>query len=92
MKLDPIMADVFKVLELPVIPARARADAIADHIAAAAQDLAVMAERERDTLAAGQLCNAADALMAVMISVAAYARGKSPQVASQKPNATIITQ
>ena len=92
MKLDPLMADMMKVLELPILSDRRAANRVADRIAACATDLAVLAEREGDPLAVGQLDNAARALMACMFSVAAYARGKTPQVASKAPDATIITQ
>jgi negative regulator of sigma E activity len=92
MKLDPITADVMKLLELPTLPARKHADLVADHIARCAQDLAIMAEREGDALAAGQLTNTASALMACMINVAAYARGHTPKVASKAPDTNIIVQ
>lgn len=90
MNLDPILGPALQLEQLPVVPSRKDMIAIAEQLAGCVERIASKASIEHDATAAGQLGNAANALTVIIVSLVAYTRGRSPRVASQKPNSNII--
>lgn len=83
--LDPLLAPALKLAELPVLPGRREADAVAGKLVELCERIAVMAHAESNVESALQLTNVAEAMGVAVISLTAYARGRVPKV-SRKPN------
>lgn len=90
MNLDPLIAPALQLEQLPVIPGRKDMLDQAAALTTALERIGAKATIERDPQAALQLGNVANALSVLVISLVAYTRGRSPRVASQKPNTNII--
>lgn len=87
---DPLMAPLSRLMQLPVIPARAWAEQEADRITAAGITVAQIAVDEADKRSQAQLAAVAQSLQANAVSLIAYARGKIPRVERAEPNTNII--
>jgi hypothetical protein len=90
MNLDPILGPALQLEQLPVVPSRKDMVAVAEQLAGCVERITSKAAIEHDATAAGQLGNAANALSVIIISLVAYTRGRSPKVASRKPDTNII--
>jgi hypothetical protein len=90
--LDPVLAGALELERLPVLSGRADMVLEAELLTGALERIGAKASIEGDRRAAGQLLNIAESLGVMVISLVAYSRGRTPQVASQKPNTNIIVQ
>lgn len=90
--LDPMLGQALEMERLPVLSARADMQREAEVLTGCLERIGAKAAAEGDRRAAGQLMNIAESLGVMVISLVAYTRGRTPQVASEKPNANIIVQ
>jgi predicted component of type VI protein secretion system len=87
--LDPLLAGALEMERLPVQSNRADMVHTCEKLAQCIESIGGKATFESDGEAAQQLANIGESLAACVISLMAYTRGRSPKVASKKPN-TII--
>lgn len=86
--LDPILAGALQMEERPVIPARQFAQDEALMLVNSLERLGLHMGDTADTHS--QLSHVCESLSVMIIALMAYARGLTPQVASQKPNTNIL--
>jgi formyltetrahydrofolate hydrolase len=89
--LDPILAGALEMERLPVQSNRADMVHTCEKLTVCIETISVKATIEGDPQAAQQLANIGESLAACVISLMAYTRGRSPKVASKKPNTIIET-
>lgn len=87
--LDPLLAGALEMERLPVQSNRADMVHTCEKLTQCIESISTKATIEGDGQAAQQLANIGESLAACVISLMAYTRGRSPKVASKKPNTLI---
>jgi predicted component of type VI protein secretion system len=90
--LDPLLAGALQMEQLPVVSSRADMVHTCEKLTQCIESISGKCTIEPDREAAQQLANIGESLAACVISLMAYTRGRSPKVASKKPNTTIIQE
>lgn len=88
--LEPVLAGALQMEEKPILRARQFAQDEALMLVNSLERLGLHMGDTADTH--GQLTHVCESMSVMIIALMAYARGLTPQVASQKPNSTIIVQ
>lgn len=92
MKLDPLLAPMLQIEQLPVLVGREDMLVVAANLTSAVERITSKATIEADPKASEQLANVGNSLSVLIMSLVCYTRGKTPKLSSKAPGTNIILQ